>query len=223
MANISSNIKILKERESFYFKLKLAVSIVLVWFLVELIDNIFKLHLESYGLKPKSIVGLLGVLSFPFLHGDWNHLLSNASSAIVLFTGLFVFHPNRSLRYLIILYLGSGSLLWVIGREGTNHIGASGLIYAVAFFLFVSSIRERNRSSMALSFFIILMYGGMVWGITPFTVLPNVSWDGHLAGAIVGVTLALYAYRNYVKPKELFTEDERPFFKKYPMDEDFDY
>lgn len=223
MANISSNIKILKERESFYFKLKLAALIVFVWFLVELIDNMFKLQLESYGLKPKTLEGLAGILTFPFLHGDWNHLLSNATSAIVLFTGLFVFHPNKSLRYLMILYLGSGALLWVIGRAGTNHIGASGLIYAVAFFLFVSSIREGNRSSMALSFFIILMYGGMVWGITPFTVMPNVSWDGHLSGAIVGVALALFEYRNYIKPQELHTEDERPFFERYPMDEDFDY
>lgn len=223
MANISSNIKILKERESFYFKLKLAALIVFVWFLVELIDNMFKLQLESYGLKPKTLEGLAGILTFPFLHGDWNHLLSNATSAIVLFTGLFVFHPNKSLRYLMILYLGSGALLWVIGRAGTNHIGASGLIYSVAFFLFVSSIREGNRSSMALSFFIILMYGGMVWGITPFTVMPNVSWDGHLSGAIVGVALALFEYRNYIKPRELHTEDERPFFERYPMDEDFDY
>ena len=152
MANISANIKNLKERQSFYFKLKLSVLIVFTWFVVELLDNMFKLGLENYGLKPKSVEGLIGILTFPFLHGDWNHLLSNASSAIILFTGLFVFHTRKSLLYLLIMYLASGILLWFIGQSGTNHIGASGLIYAVAFFLFVGSVREGNRNSMALSF-----------------------------------------------------------------------
>lgn len=218
MANISANIKNVKERESFYFKVKLASLIVFTWFVVELVDNMFKLGLENYGLKPKSVEGLIGILTFPFLHGDWNHLISNASSAIILFTGLFIFHTKRSLLYLGIMYIASGSLLWLIGQSGTNHIGASGLIYSVAFFLFVASVREGNRNSMALSFFIILMYGSMIWGLTPFTVQANVSWEGHLSGAIVGVLLALYAYRNYVKPQELFQEDEKPFFERHPLE-----
>ncbi|MFT4969466.1 MAG: membrane associated rhomboid family serine protease [Chitinophagales bacterium] len=218
MANISANIKNLKERESFYFKLKLAALIVFTWFVVELLDSMFKLGLENFGLKPKSVEGLIGILTFPFLHGDWNHLLSNGSSALILFTGLFVFHAKRGLLYLLILYLGSGILLWFIGQSGTNHIGASGLIYAVAFFLFVASVREGNRNSMALTFFIILMYGSMIWGLTPFTVKANVSWEGHLSGAIIGVILALYVYKDYVKPQELFVEDERPFFERHPLD-----
>lgn len=218
MANISANIKNLKERQSFYFKVKLASLIVFTWFVVEILDNLFKLGLENYGLKPKAAEGLIGILTFPFLHGDWNHLLSNASSAIILFTGLFIFHANRSLRYLLIMYLASGTLLWLIGQSGTNHIGASGLIYSVAFFLFVASVREGNRNSMALSFFIILMYGSMIWGLTPFTVQANVSWEGHLSGAIVGILLALFVYRNYVKPQELYLEDERPFFERHPLE-----
>ena len=218
MANISSNINKIKDKKAFYFKLKLALFIVSTWVLIEILDEAFSLNLSQWGLKPKSVEGLIGILTFPFLHGDWNHLLSNASSAVVLFTGLFVFHSKRSLYILPILYLASGALLWFIGRAGTNHIGASGLIYAVAFFLFVASVREGNRNSMALSFFIILMYGSMIWGVTPFFVEENVSWEGHLAGAVVGVLLALYEYRNYVKPQEIEYKNDPPFFEKYPLD-----
>ena len=218
MANISANINKSKERKAFYFKLKLAVLIVGIWVLIELVDNLFGLGLERFGLKPKTLEGLFGIFTFPFLHGDWNHVFSNGSSAIVLLTGLSVFHEKRSFFILMTLYLGSGALLWIIGRHGSNHIGASGLIYAVAFFLFVASIREGNRNSMALSFFIILMYGSMIWGVMPYFVQANVSWEGHLSGAIVGVLLALYEYRNFKAPKEIYREDERPFFEKHPLE-----
>lgn len=218
MANISANINKSKERKAFYFKLKLAVLIVGIWIVVELIDNMFSLGLERFGLKPKAVEGLTGILTFPFLHGDWNHVLSNGSSAVILLTGLFIFHEKHSFRILMILYLGSGTLLWFIGKSGTNHIGASGLIYALAFFLFVSSIREGNRNSMALSFFIILMYGSMIWGVMPYFVDANVSWEGHLSGAVIGIALALFEYRNFKAPKEVEFDEDRPFFEKHPID-----
>lgn len=219
MANISSNINKRKEERSFYFKLKLSLFIVTFWFLVEILDRIFSLNLEFYGLKPKTLEGLFGILSFPFLHGDWQHLVSNASSAIILLTALFVFHEAKSFKLLFILYISSGSLLWLIGDLGSNHIGASGLIYALAFFLFVASIIQRDRNSMALSFFIIMLYGSMIWGIMPYFVQENVSWQGHLSGAVVGITLALYEFRNYKFEAPKFREDEKAFFEKHPFEE----
>ena len=217
MANISANINKLKERKAFYFKLKLSLLIIATWFGIEFIDNVFNLNLQQFGLKPKSINGWYGILSYPFLHGDWNHLFSNSASAIILFTALFIFHEKRSIYILPILYLSSGLLLWIIGEDGSNHIGASGLIYAVAFFLFVSSIIIRDKNSMALSFFIIMFYGSMVWGIMPYFVQENVSWEGHLAGAIVGVVLALFEFRNFEPPKKVKIEEKRQFFERHPL------
>ena len=219
MANLRVNINKSEERKEFYFKLKLAVLIVGIWVLIELVDNIFTLGLERFGLKPKAIEGLYGIFTFPFLHGDWNHVFSNGSSAIILLTGLFIFHEKKSFFILMTLYLGSGALLWIIGKYGSNHIGASGLIYALAFFLFVSSIREGNRNSMALSFFIILMYGSMIWGVMPYFVQENVSWEGHLAGAIVGILVAIYEYRNFEPEKKVIREEERPFFERHPLED----
>lgn len=193
---------------------------IFVLFVIEIVDNLFQLHLETYGVRPKSLNGLYGVLTFPFIHGDWNHLISNAFSLFMLLSGLFIFHENRSFKVLLILYLGSGLLLWFIGRQNSVHVGASGLIYALAAYLFTASIKIRNRNAMALTFFIILMYGSMVWGVFPFFVEENVSWEGHLAGAIVGTVLALFDYRNY-KPEETqnhTTEDDIPFFEKHKVD-----
>ncbi|MCB9257357.1 MAG: rhomboid family intramembrane serine protease [Chitinophagales bacterium] len=218
MANISSNINKRKDERSFYFKLKLSIFIVALWFLVEILDRLFNLNLEVFGLKPKSTMGVLGIFSFPFLHGDWQHLISNSSSALVLFTALFVFHEAKSLKILLLLYLSSGALLWLIGDYGSNHIGASGLIYAVAFFLFVASVIQKDRNSMALSFFIIMLYGSMIWGIMPYFVQENVSWQGHLSGAIVGSVLALYEFRNYKYERPVFREEEKAFFERHPYD-----
>ena len=218
MANISANINKLKERKAFFFKLKLSLLIISIWVLIEIVDEVFNFNLEQFGLKPKSVEGLYGIITYPFLHGDWNHLFSNSASAIILFTGLFVFHEKRSYYIFPILYLSSGLLLWFIGKEGSNHIGASGLIYAVAFFLFVSSIIIRDKNSMALSFFIIMFYGSMVWGIMPYFVQENVSWEGHLSGAIVGVSLALFVFRNHKAPQKEKIEEERPFFERHPLD-----
>lgn len=220
MSNFTTNINNIKERRAFYFKLKLSALIILLLVVIEIIDSSFHLNLENLGVKPRQLDGLIGIFTFPFIHGDWNHLISNSFSLFVLLTGIFIFHENRSLLIVFTLYISSGALLWFIGRENSVHIGASGLIYALASYLFVASIKIRNRNAMALSFFMVLMYGSMVWGVLPFFVESNVSWEGHLAGAVVGTLLALYHYRNYI-PEHLLVEKEEdiPFFEKH---KDFD-
>lgn len=217
---MTTNINNIKERNAFYFKLKLSALFILLLFLIEIVDTTFHLNFENYGVKPRNLDGFIGIFTFPFIHGNWNHLISNSFSLFVLLTGIFVFHESRSIKIITLLYIGSGLLLWFIGRENTNHIGASGFIYALVAYLFVASLKVRNRNAMALSFFIILMYGSMVWGVFPFFVENNVSWEGHLAGAIVGVVLALFDFRNY-KPEEKLSytaEDDIPFFEKHKVD-----
>ena len=218
MANIRANINKREEEKAFYFKLKLSLFIVLIWAFIEWLNNFFNLHLETWGLQPKNLDGLMGILTMPFLHGDWNHVLSNATTGVVLFSALFIFHEKRSLALLLMMYLFSGILLWFIGEKGSTHVGASALLYALAFFLFISSIRSGNKNAMAISFFIILFYGSMIWGVLPYFVEQNVSWEGHLAGAVIGSALALYETRNYVPSQSKLIRDERPFFEKYPLE-----
>ncbi|MEZ4929475.1 MAG: rhomboid family intramembrane serine protease [Chitinophagales bacterium] len=176
---MSTNISNIKERKAFYFKLKLSALFIFVLFVIEIVDNLFQLHLEAYGVKPKSLNGLYGVLTFPFIHGDWNHLISNAFSLFMLLAGLFIFHEHRSFKVLLILYLGSGLLLWFIGRQNSVHVGASGLIYALASYLFVWQVLKLGIEMLWHLLFIILTYGEHGVGYFPF-VEENVSWEGSI-------------------------------------------
>jgi membrane associated rhomboid family serine protease len=208
-----------KEKNAFVFRLLLAAAIVSVWWGVALLDAVFEMNIRQYGVKPRVGEGVLGIFTYPFIHGSWQHLVSNTLPGVILLTALFVFHSRRSFVVLFVLYLTSGTILWLIGREGSNHIGASGVIYALAFFLFTAGFIERNRSSLAVSFFIILWYGGMLWGIFPFSVESGTSWEGHLAGAISGTSLALLitertlqqspAQNNEITEEEHFYETHR--------------
>lgn len=205
-----------KERKNFIFRLGVSVFIVSIWWLVALADALFDLNVRQFGVKPKTLEGLTGILTFPFIHGGWQHLLSNSLPGVILLTALFLFHAARSFVVLLILYLASGSILWLIGKSGSNHIGASGLVYALAFFLFTAGVIVRDRNSLAISFFIILWYGSMLWGIFPFSVEPGTSWEGHLGGAISGIVLALLIIKK--PPKEIIndeTPEDEHFFEKH--------
>jgi membrane associated rhomboid family serine protease len=91
-------------------------------------------------------------------------------------------------RVLLISYLATGVLVWFIARS-SYHIGASGLVYSFASFLFVSGIVRRNISLMAISLLVIFVYGSMVWGIFPYR--PDMSWESHLVGLTIGILLAV--------------------------------
>lgn len=215
MANISYKSNKEKDRAAFYFKMKLALVPIVIWAMIEILSTYFNWDVSPFGMHPHDISKWWTVFTFPFLHGDWEHLVSNSFSGYVLLATVFVFHEKNALKNVLILLISSGVLLWFLGKEGSIHIGASALIYALGYFLFVAALIVRNKNSMALSLFIVLMYGSMLWGIFPYFVPDNVSWEGHLAGAISGVVLALYQFRNFERPKEK-VKIQQPFFEKHP-------
>lgn len=159
-----------------------------IWgvFLLDLI-----LPLEQLGLVPRSITGLIGIVTMPFLHGSFGHLLSNTVPLVVLL-GLMVASRRQPWSTMILLTLISGVALWLFGRTAL-HIGASGLIYALMGFLIAAGIFERRLSSAAIALFVGLIYGGSILGgILPWQ--PGVSWEGHLFGLLAGGALAYTRY-----------------------------
>ena len=155
-----------------------------IWavFLLDLI-----LPLEQLGLVPRSFFGLTGILTMPFLHGNFGHLVGN-SLPLVILLGLMVVSRPRPWSAVIILTLVSGTALWLLGRPAL-HIGASGLIYALMGFLIGVGILERRLLSAAIALFVGLTYGmSIIGGILPGQ--PGVSWEGHLFGLIAGAALA---------------------------------
>lgn len=182
-----------KEKVKFINALKVSALLSLVMFVVFMIDLLGNYHLNRLGLGPRDPAGLIGILASPFLHGGWEHLLSNIPAVLALGVALFYFYESLALELLIWQFLMNGLLLWILGQPGTNHIGASGLVYSLAFFLMTSGFIRRNKALTVVSLTIIMLYGSLVWGLFP--VQPNVSWEGHFAGFISGIVLALF-FRN---------------------------
>ena len=168
------------------------IFVFLMW-LVKIIEVLFDIDLSRFGIYPLTIQGLPGILFSPFVHADFNHLFNNSIPLFFLSIALFYFYSEVALKVFIWTYFLTGLLVWIAGRAAW-HIGASGLIYGLASFLFFSGIIRRYFRLIALSLLIVFLYGSMVWGLFP-GVYKNVSWESHMLGFFSGVVLAVL-YRN---------------------------
>ena len=146
------------------------------------------LPLERLGLIPRELGGLTGIAGMHFLHGNWQHLLSNSIPLLVLLVLLTGSRANSSMIVLAICLLG-GIILWIVGRPSL-HIGASLLVFGLASFLVVAGLIEKRPLSLIISAIVILVYGSsMLKGILP--IQHGVSFEGHISGLIAGAVCAL--------------------------------
>jgi membrane associated rhomboid family serine protease len=171
-------------RNSLYFPV---IFLVMIW-MVKFFEIAMELDFHTAGVMPRNFSGLQGILFSPLIHGDWKHLFDNSIPVFLLTFALFYFYRGISFTIFLIIYVLGGIILWFIGRDA-YHIGASGIIYGLAAFLFLSGIIRKVRHLMAISLLVIFLYGSLIWGLLPFDY--KVSWEGHLSGTIVGVALAL--------------------------------
>lgn len=145
-----------------------------------------------FGLLPRVPLGLVGVITAPLLHGNLLHLVSNTLPLLVLGVALYFFYGRIGRLVFLYSYFTPSLLVWIFGRQ-VFHLGASGLIYAIAFFLFVSGVVRGELKSLLIGIITAVAYGGLIWGILPSH--ESVSWEYHMAGTAVGVSLAVY-FRN---------------------------
>lgn len=166
------------------------------------------LHLGHYGLYPRKVYGLLGIFTAPLLHGDWLHLLSNTFPLILLSAILFYSFPTGSGKIMAWLYVVTGFLSWLMARPA-YHIGASGIVYALAGFLFFSGMFRKDRSAASISVAIAFLYGGMIYGIFPGE--ERISWESHLAGGVAGMVMAfIFRKTDLPAPEITIQEPEEP-------------
>tara|TARA_B100000287_G_scaffold57993_1_gene51006 strand:+ start:161 stop:814 length:654 start_codon:yes stop_codon:yes gene_type:complete len=177
-----------KQKEIFGILFIPFLLLMIIWG-VKIIEYVFGLSFISYGVFPQKINGLKGILLSPFIHKDFTHLINNSYPLLILGSLLFSFYKKIAHQLFIWLYLISGFWLWVIGRPAF-HIGASGIIYALAGFLFLSGLIRKNRKLSSVSFLVIFLYGSIIWGIMP--IKNSVSWEGHLAGFLAGLLVAIF-------------------------------
>ena len=162
--------------------------------LVFAIEYAVGVDLGSLGIFPRDVTGLVGIVMAPLLHGNFNHLVSNTIPLLVLGGSLFFFYPGIALRVFLQGYFFTNLLVWIFGRS-FYHIGASGLIYALATFLVFYGFFQRNFKSVIISVVVIFLYGGMAYGLLSFD--DRISWESHLMGAIVGIVSARTVSKTY--------------------------
>jgi membrane associated rhomboid family serine protease len=159
-----------------------------IW-IVFIVGHVLPIRVETFGVTPRTVRGLVGIPAAPFLHANLAHLISNTVPLTVL---LLLLAGSKAQSWVIVtcIVLLSGALLWMFGRSAT-HIGASGLIYGLIAYLLVSGISERRIRPMVIAIVVGLFYGGtLASGVLP-TSASHISWEGHFFGAIAGGGIAL--------------------------------
>jgi len=171
------------------------------------IEKLFSVSLHTLGIFPGKSSSLTGIITSPFIHSGTRHLFNNTIPLFILGTALFYFYSQVAFRVLLWSTLLTGMAVWLTGRPSW-HIGASGVVYALASFLFLSGIIRRHIPLMALSLLVAFVYGEMVWGIFPgFRI--DISWESHMLGAAAGVILAVwYRAEGPQKPVPFYEREE---------------
>ena len=164
----------------------------------EILDLILPLSFDQFGIRPRQLDHLQGIVLSPFLHLGFGHLLTNTVSLLVL--GSMLALSTRHLWLVtggVVLLGGLG--VWLLGGPNTVHIGASGVVYGYAAFLAVYGFIARRFGQALLGMLVIVVYGSMIWGVLP--IREGVSWQGHLFGAAAGVLLAVWLGRRDRGPR----------------------
>jgi membrane associated rhomboid family serine protease len=175
-------------REAGLQVLVLGACVALAWG-VELVDQVaFRGTLDRYGIHPRTLAGLWGILAAPVLHAGWLHLAANTLPFVVL--GWLVMLRRMSDFFVVTLLamLIGGLGVWLFGAGNSVHIGASGVIFGYLGYLLARGFFERSVWAVLLGVAALVLYGGVLWGVLPGQ--PGISWEGHLFGFIGGVVAA---------------------------------
>jgi membrane associated rhomboid family serine protease len=176
------------------------IMLAVLW-IVEAVDWAFKHRLDRYGIKPRKLSGLIGILAAPFLHAGWGHLFANTVPLAILGLLLLLSSTIRDVvvaTVLVVLVGGFGA--WVLGASNSVHIGASGVVFGWVGFLALRGFFSKNVGQIVMGLIVALVYGGVIWrGVLPIQ-RGNVSWQGHLFGFLGGALAAWLLRRRENRP-----------------------
>ncbi len=193
-------------RANFRLAVKIAAAFVGLLWLIALLG--WGLDLQRFGVRPREWLGLPGILAAPLLHAGFVHLLANSLPLLVLGTAMLHLYPRASLKVLPAIYLGPGIAVWLFAPAGGVHIGASGLVYGLVTYIFVAGLIRRDRRAIAASLLVSFMYGTLAWGVLPIRV--GVSWETHLAAALIGVVMAVLLRHLDIPPRVSYAWEHEP-------------
>jgi membrane associated rhomboid family serine protease len=210
------------QKSSFWQTLKLPLYFLFIIWAIHLSQVFLGFNFYGWGLYPREVFGLKGILTSPLLHKDFGHLINNSIPFLVVGIFMLLFYRRVAMKSFVLIYILTGLAVWIFARP-SFHIGASGVVYGMVAFVFWNGIFRRNIRSIAISLVIFFLYSGMIAGVFP--VKEGVSWESHLLGALVGIFVS-YMYKEEIeeseKPQpaswELEDESKKPFLRQDTFD-----
>lgn len=168
-------------------KLLFPIAVVGIMWIVKIIEVIQNHKFTRWGIFPRDLDGMIGIISAPFIHSDWQHLMTNSLPMLMLVSIIMVFYKRVAYPSYMIITVLTGFLVWLFARDA-YHVGASGVVYGLVAFVAWTGIFRRNLKSIILALVILVMYGGYFHGIIPNK--EGVSWESHLFGGMAGIFTA---------------------------------
>ena len=196
-----------EDKKRFIHSLVFPVFFLIVIWTIKGIEVFLKTDFAFLGIYPLKAKGLIGILTAPLIHSDFKHLIANSIPILILGTGVFYFYNKVAYKVFFLSYFIANVWIW-FGARQAYHIGASGLVYSFAAFLFFSGVFQKNIKLMAISLLVVFLYGSMIWGVLP--IQPHISWESHLMGAVAGLILSVF-YKNQRPKRKMYIwefEDE---------------
>lgn len=180
-----------KDKADILSSIKFALLVGLIPCIVFSIEFVLNVDFSYFGILARHTSGLKGIIFSPMVHGSLNHLFSNLPPLMFSVFLIHFFYSRQFWPIFLLNYLLTGIMVWLFSRE-VYHIGASGVVYALISFIFWAGLFVRNITSIILSLLVLVVYSGMFAGIVPSPEIleKNISWESHLLGALVGITVA---------------------------------
>lgn len=200
-----------RSRANFRLAAGLSLAFVALLWLLQFANWATGLDAAPFGVRPRTVEGLVGILFAPLTHGGFEHLIANTIPLAVLGTAMLHLYPRASPLVLPWVYLAPGVAVWMFGRDAV-HVGASGLIYGLTAYVFCAGLLRRDRRAIAASLVVAFLYGSTIWGVMPLK--QTDSWETHLAAAVVGAVAALLLRHRDVPPQVVYAwelhDDDAP-------------
>ena len=190
-----------KPERNFLRLVQLPAYLVISLWIIHILKLSLGLNLGSFGLLARDSSGFIGIFTAPFIHGSFQHLMSNSVPLFVMTLIIMFFYKRIAYQSILLIYILTGIAVWAFARPNVIHIGASGVVYGLVSFVFWTGIFRRNLKSIMLALVITILYSGYFFGILPNQ--PGISWESHLFGGLVGIIVAYWM-------RDLREEDEEP-------------
>jgi membrane associated rhomboid family serine protease len=176
------------QREGYGRAIQLVLALVVFMWVLELIDTAIDHRLDRYGIEPRDVDGLDGIVAAPFLHVGFGHLLANSVPFVVMGVVIALEGLWRLVGVTAIVAVVSGLGTWLVAPANTIHLGASGVVFGYATYLIARGWFNRRLGEIAIGVVLAVIWGGaLLAGLEP---REGISWQGHLFGAIGGLVAA---------------------------------